>query len=162
MRTVNVLGRSVDECRVGLEILYDVRRAFSISAKTKLSSPAVFIEVSGEVNYGVIVIDEFDVFTVKYVVAGAPREIIGIKEAANLRAQITTAAGNENFHLNKINGQASGQRVQFHQRFSMSNGDENVTAADGRIAARIKKYLTIGSPDTDDDDIELRTNVRLA
>jgi hypothetical protein len=31
-----------------------------------------------------------------------------------VRAQITTAAGNENFHLDNICGQAPGQRVQFH------------------------------------------------
>lgn len=143
-------------------MLYYVRRAVGICPKTKVGCCWVLVEMGGEMNYGVILSHDLEVFVVEDVVAGAPREIVGIKEAANVRAQITTAAGDENFHLNQINGQALGQRVQFHQRFSMSNGNEDIVAADNRVATRIKKYLTVFAPDTHDNNVELRTDIRLA
>jgi hypothetical protein len=31
-----------------------------------------------------------------------------------MSAKITTAAGNENFHLYNVSGQAPGQRIQLH------------------------------------------------
>lgn len=47
------------------------------------------------------------------------------------------------------------QRGQFHQRLRMSDGNQNIAALDGCIAARIEKYFTVAAADTDDNDIQL-------
>jgi len=79
---------------------YYISCTLGVRAKTKLRTGRIFIQVSCEVNDGVVVRDLFNVFA-QNVVAGTAGKIVSGKKPADMRAQITTATGNKNSHLNK-------------------------------------------------------------
>ena len=97
-RSVNVFSGCINEDRSRLHVFDHVRRAFSVSAEAKLRAIRIFVQVSGEMDDGVVISDRPDIVFTQYVVAGTTREIISIKKVPDVCAEITAAAGNEDFH----------------------------------------------------------------
>src|SRR5258706_14548952 len=76
----------------------DVGSAFGVCAEAKFSGRRVFVQVSSQVDYRVVSRDSADIDRVENVEIETPRKIVGIKKAAHVNAEISAAAGNQNFH----------------------------------------------------------------
>src|SRR5712691_8781598 len=95
----NIFGGCINEYRSRSKLFYYIGSAFGVCAETKRRSLKVLIEVGCEMNDHIVVLYKLNVVALKYIVAGAARKIIGIEEPSHMRAQITAAARNKNFHL---------------------------------------------------------------
>src|SRR5215216_2761794 len=59
----------------------------------------MFVEVSSEMNDGVVFLHTFDRLLVANVKSGTPGKILGCEILPDKRAEITTATGNQNLHI---------------------------------------------------------------
>jgi hypothetical protein len=73
-----------------------IDRALDISAKAVRCFHWIFAEVRGEVNYDVVSRDSRRIERIQNVELGTPREIVSVKEAAHVRAEVTAPACNKN------------------------------------------------------------------
>src|SRR5882672_9103141 len=102
MGTVNIFSGRIDKGCSGSEMFDYIRGALSVAAKAKLCAGRIFIQVSSEVNDGVVVPDQLNLVA-KDVMAGPAGKIVGVKKPADVRAQVTTTTGYKYFHISMIN-----------------------------------------------------------